>query len=186
MSTSELIQEPWGPYVLLVQAPDSDDGWSFVRDLTESILRSPKSTGARPGWLNTSEHPTLGIEPGDPGPGDHVQLLSELGRVVHCMVPLVPPGGSNELTLGRSADNTIVLSDASVSAHHASLVIAEGGVRLLDRGSKNGTLLNGERVEPETGTWLQPMDHLDFGRIGAFVCDPRALRALLRQDLRIA
>lgn len=50
-------------------------------------------------------------------------------------------------TLGRAVDNDIVVADASVSRHHATIVPSVGGAyRLRDLGSQNGTYVRGERI----------------------------------------
>ncbi len=48
---------------------------------------------------------------------------------------------SQVITLGRGADNTIVLSESNVSTHHARLVIEGEEMVLEDLGSTNGTSL---------------------------------------------
>jgi len=51
------------------------------------------------------------------------------------------------VTLGRGAQNDIVITNSSVSGRHAELHrTREGGFRLSDLGSTNGTLVNGSRV----------------------------------------
>jgi hypothetical protein len=52
--------------------------------------------------------------------------------------------------IGRGAGNTIVLNDPSVSAGHALLSYWQGRWWLEDRGSTNGTVLNGVLVEQPT------------------------------------
>ncbi len=61
---------------------------------------------------------------------------SETGENQHSRV--TPP-----ILLGRHADNTIVLTGKQVSRQHAEIIIEDGQPMLIDRGSKNGTLLNG-------------------------------------------
>ena len=60
------------------------------------------------------------------------------------------PGQAFPLTvatrLGRSAANTVMIDDPFASTEHASLVQRGGRWWLEDLGSKNGTLLNGERL----------------------------------------
>lgn len=51
------------------------------------------------------------------------------------------------LTLGRAPDNSIVLDDAFVDAHHAELRFAEGGVEIHDLDSLNGVWLGGREVK---------------------------------------
>ncbi|MBU0495458.1 MAG: FHA domain-containing protein [Chloroflexi bacterium] len=53
-------------------------------------------------------------------------------------------------TLGRSSENTIVLSEASVSAVHAAISWRAGHWWLQDQDSRNGTLLNDAVIEKAT------------------------------------
>ena len=49
-------------------------------------------------------------------------------------------------TIGRSGDNDIVLDAPSVSAHHAEIRYENGRYILYDKGSTNGTFVNGRRI----------------------------------------
>ena len=49
-------------------------------------------------------------------------------------------------TIGRQADNTIVIDSPAVSSHHASLVNDGGLLAVEDLQSTNGTFVNGVRV----------------------------------------
>jgi hypothetical protein len=57
---------------------------------------------------------------------------------------VVADGGS--LTIGRTADNALVLDDDRVSRRHARLQARDGVLVLLDLDSTNGTRVNGERI----------------------------------------
>ncbi len=50
-------------------------------------------------------------------------------------------------TLGRAIDNDIVISDASVSRRHATIVPQDGGFALRDLASQNGTFIRGQRID---------------------------------------
>jgi len=50
-------------------------------------------------------------------------------------------------TIGRGADNDVVIPDVLASGHHATLVPTPEGVHIQDAGSANGTFVNGERVK---------------------------------------
>ena len=54
-------------------------------------------------------------------------------------------------SLGRSKQCTIVLDDTFVSSEHAVVAYRGGRWWLTDRGSTNGTLLNGRPVDGEVG-----------------------------------
>ncbi len=53
---------------------------------------------------------------------------------------------SNELTIGRLPDNTVVLPHPQVSAHHAKLVREGGSYRILDQHSTNHVYVNAQLV----------------------------------------
>lgn len=50
------------------------------------------------------------------------------------------------LTIGRLPFNTIQIIDRTVSGFHAELISEHGHYRLHDRGSSNGTYVNGQKV----------------------------------------
>src|SRR5690606_4259374 len=51
------------------------------------------------------------------------------------------------VTMGRGAENDIVIDSGSVSARHAEMHRIDGGYELRDAGSTNGIKLGGERYE---------------------------------------
>ncbi|MBN1653809.1 MAG: FHA domain-containing protein [Deltaproteobacteria bacterium] len=53
---------------------------------------------------------------------------------------------SELVTIGRSVDNTIKLSDALVSENHAILSVSRSSIQIRDLGSTNGTCVNGQRI----------------------------------------
>lgn len=52
---------------------------------------------------------------------------------------------TNEAVIGRTPDNEVSIDHRSVSRHHAKIVAAGGGFKIVDLGSANGTLVNGEQ-----------------------------------------
>jgi pSer/pThr/pTyr-binding forkhead associated (FHA) protein len=66
-----------------------------------------------------------------------------------------------ETTIGRQADNTIVLTDTQVSRQHARVTVSDTGVTITDLNSANGTRVNGT---PITGpTSLRDGDTIQIG-----------------------
>jgi general secretion pathway protein E len=59
---------------------------------------------------------------------------------------LVFPLEGERVTIGRGLDNLVRIDDQSVSRHHAVLVLDNGGYKILDLGSQNGTCVNGARI----------------------------------------
>lgn len=66
-----------------------------------------------------------------------------------------------EITLGRQADNTIVIDDRQLSRHHARIAVEPEGPTITDLDSANGTYANGQRID--AARVLQPGDRLRLG-----------------------
>ena len=63
-------------------------------------------------------------------------------------------------SIGRGPEQRVFLDDPSLSRAHAELAVDPGGWRLRDLGSRNGTFVNGERVDEAL---LRPADLLRVG-----------------------
>jgi ABC-type multidrug transport system ATPase subunit/ABC-type multidrug transport system permease subunit len=113
-----------------------------------------------------------------PSPGaalhPHAQLPG-LATVIHDghRLPLTAHG----LTVGRLADNDIVIPRSSVSRQHARITPVPEGYWITDLGSRNGTQLNGERFRGEA-RWLSNGDTVLIGG--------DALRFVTGQETRYA
>lgn len=68
---------------------------------------------------------------------------------------------SKTITMGRDPENELVLSDQFASGQHARIIIMNGGYWIEDLGSRNGTLLNRERIAAVAP--LQPGDRIEVG-----------------------
>ena len=55
--------------------------------------------------------------------------------------------GAEPLVLGRSAEADVVIDDSSMSRRHARIVAQQGVWLIEDLGARNGTYVNGERIE---------------------------------------
>ena len=81
------------------------------------------------------------------------------------MPKLIISGVTHELvdeaiTIGRGPDNTIVVTDPSISTHHAQLLLEGDTYRLKDLDSTNGTRVNSK---PVTEAVLRFDDRIRFG-----------------------
>ncbi|MBX9696244.1 MAG: FHA domain-containing protein, partial [Cyanobacteria bacterium] len=96
--------------------------------------------------------------PLEEGLGRYELLNTETGQVTEFV--------SNNATIGRSDGNEIQLADRSkVSREHARIEMTSRGPVLIDRGSSNGTFINGEPVI--AGQVLKPGDMIQFSESGA-------------------
>jgi pSer/pThr/pTyr-binding forkhead associated (FHA) protein len=75
----------------------------------------------------------------------------------------VYPLGGDEVTFGREAGNTLVISSDQASRQHARIVGAGGGHLLQDLDSTNGTFVNTKQVKE------QRLRHGDVIRIASTV-----------------
>ncbi len=57
------------------------------------------------------------------------------------------PGGTQPFTIGRGLENKIVVDDLLVSREHARLMPDGHGFHVQDLGSRNGTYVNGHRIQ---------------------------------------
>lgn len=75
------------------------------------------------------------------------------------------------ITVGRGTANDLVLNDASVSRFHAVIKLHENKVSIADRGSTNGIVRNGEKINEESelengdviqvGQYALRLEHVD-------------------------
>ncbi len=72
------------------------------------------------------------------------------------------PIDRDEITLGRSKDNTIMLDNPTVSGHHCCVVRDGDRYLLRDLESTNGTRLNSKEV---TESKLRPKDLIQVGSV---------------------
>ncbi len=71
---------------------------------------------------------------------------------------------AGETTVGRDMAD-ILLSHGTVSRKHASIFAGPDGIFLMDAGSTNGTLLNGEKIAPEEKHELEDGAEISFGSV---------------------
>ncbi|MAQ17785.1 MAG: Fis family transcriptional regulator [Sandaracinus sp.] len=96
----------------------------------------------RQGWTTASVEAVPRLDATtDPTPG-LVLIYSRL----HAHLPSVLPFAAEATTLGREANNTLSIPEAAVSRHHALVERRADGYWIVDNGSTNGTVVNGERV----------------------------------------
>lgn len=125
------------------QALDRDAGGQQSQLPSSTVVLDPKA-------FETSKSP-----PPPSPPKARVKVLLATGDVFDREL------SANETQIGKGPRNDIVIADPAVSTAHAAIRIHEGKFTLTDLGSRNGTYVNGERIE---GT--RPLNHGDVIAIG--------------------
>jgi hypothetical protein len=91
---------------------------------------------------------------------------------------IVAPG--SRLVVGRGEDCDLLINHPSVSRRHAELQSVDGGWRLVDLDSKNGTFVNGARIGREQlsgSAWLRFGDvHCEYGTLDAAAAEAQVRR----------
>ncbi len=78
------------------------------------------------------------------------------------------------VTIGRDPGATLVLNHGTISRRHAEITYDNGSYLLRDLGSKNGTFVNGERLEPHGVRVLQARDKVRIGTLLTYMFDVRS------------
>jgi NADPH-dependent 2,4-dienoyl-CoA reductase/sulfur reductase-like enzyme len=107
--------------------------------------------------------------------GEH-QAGKEMGR--ECIDPLwleTPLSQTKVLTIGREPDATLFINHHAVSRFHAEITYANGCYLLRDLGSRNGTFLNDNRLEPYSMHILHSHDKIRIGTVMTYTLQVRPI-----------
>jgi hypothetical protein len=155
---------PWEAPPSPAAEPQPDVAETVAPDVAATMMmpeaagEARESTTLMPAWqpppaapdvaetmaIDHSTQPAFGTAPGtSPGAGRQAELTIESGPDAgHAH-----RAGDNALRLGRSPDNDVILRDPATSGHHARLERRGDQFWLVDLGSTNGTLVNGEPIQ---------------------------------------
>jgi hypothetical protein len=94
----------------------------------------------------------LGRQSQEEASADETTVALETPKAVPQLIPVDQPGSPLALsrdivTIGRTRNNDICLQTRGVSRDHARLLVAPGGVTLVDASSTNGCFVNDVRVK---------------------------------------
>ena len=118
----------------------------------------------------------------------HTHMMTESGRHIilraeDWIFPVKPAVGrafANTLLVGRASTNDILLEHSSVSKLHSRLVLEpEGGYRIFDAESSNGTKVDDVPV-PKEGTLLVEGNVLEWGICTAVLVSNANLKRMLK------
>ncbi len=144
-----------------------------VQDLVEELDRRGEEA-----FRHRHPHPFMVLRYSPPDETEEVDLqtvetqLSDFDhdgkqKPIIKAVPLIKSDRNafkTKVTLGRAKNNDVVLRAAKISKIHAAFVVGKDEWQLMDMGSVNGTVVNGERLEKNQSVKLQSGDILSFWR----------------------
>lgn len=134
-----------------------------------SEVRAPETRNAGEG-----SQPSAFVTPSSSG-GMSNPLRQETGEPKRLVIiePKKRKGSAFEIEgvigIGRESDNTVMIAgDAFVSSYHARVWMSDGQILIDDRGSKNGTFVNGAKLEGQ-----KPLHTGDRVQIGYTILEAR-------------
>lgn len=93
-------------------------------------------------------------------------------------------GTSGTISIGRVGRCHVVINDYSVSGSHAKFIHQrmDQSAAFRDEGSKNGTYINGEKLQPGVDRPIHTGDCIRMGRVEMIYIDARDFYAYLRGE----
>ena len=84
--------------------------------------------------------------------------------------------------IGRGPANHFCLDDSTISTHHCEIILGGDGIIVRDKGSTNGTFLDGQRIQEAR---LQAGQTLNLGNLELLVETTEVTVAIPRMDMEL-
>jgi FHA domain len=81
----------------------------------------------------------------------------------------------SNISVGRTRNCDVVLREPSVSKLHAHFLVRDGAWQLVDRGSANGTMLNGKKLAANKPSPVKAGDEIVLGAVTCVFADAPVL-----------
>ena len=100
--------------------------------------------------------------------------LKEADEVPPAIVVLIGPPGyvgkqypitANDIVIGRSVESQVYIDDKSLSRSHAKFAVNAGEVSVIDLGSTNKTIVNGQAIPPLASCMIKNNDQIKTGNV---------------------
>ncbi|MGZ3743337.1 MAG: diguanylate cyclase [Pseudobdellovibrionaceae bacterium] len=93
------------------------------------------------------------------------------------------PIASNDIVIGRSVETQVYIDDKSLSRSHAKFAIVGGEVSIIDLGSTNRTIVNGNALPPLAPCKLKNNDQIKTGNVIFKFLEKGNIEALTNQTM---
>lgn len=93
------------------------------------------------------------------------------------------PIGSNDIVIGRSVETQVYIDDKSLSRSHAKFAVVGSEVSIIDLGSTNKTVVNGNTLPPLAPCRLKNNDQIKTGNVIFKFLEKGNIEALTNQTM---
>ncbi|MAT95967.1 MAG: hypothetical protein CL608_02270 [Anaerolineaceae bacterium] len=138
-------------------AKNPDDRYADGAEMADALRSAMVALEGAPTQIMLREEMNILERVSEPPPG-HELIINTPGHP-----PSTVPLTQAVVTLGRHADNEIVLPAEGVSRHHSRLQATALGWELVDLGGINGTFLNDRRLRADDPTPVAPGSRIRIG-----------------------
>jgi serine/threonine protein kinase len=138
-------------------AKNPDDRYADGAEMADALRSAMVALEGAPTQIMLREEMNILERIAEPPPG-HELIINTPGHP-----PSTVPLTQAVITLGRHADNEIVLPAEGVSRHHSRLQATALGWELVDLGGINGTFLNDRRLRADDPTPVAPGSRMRIG-----------------------
>ena len=118
--------------------------------------------------------------------------LREADEVPPAILVLIGPPGyvgkqypitANDIVIGRSVESQVYIDDKSLSRSHAKFAVNGAEVSIIDLGSTNKTIINGEALPPLASCQLKNNDQIKTGNVIFKFLEKGSLEAITNQTI---
>ena len=133
------------------------DGKYYLQDSNSTNGTYLNGQRLEPGqWVEYKPGDSLGL-------GNKIELTRSPNDLPEQLPELKLPQNNQAITVGREAGNTLQTCWPDSSRSHAVIQNKDGQNWIMDRGSSNGTLLNGKKIPSQQWVVLNPGAKVQFG-----------------------
>lgn len=100
-----------------------------------------------------------------PMDGIHSFSVTDIDMAIHPLVKKAGASFPDRITIGRTSNNDLAIADHSISRLHAYLRLQGNAWMVADAGSKNGSWLRGEPLEPRKEKPVRSREVLRLGDV---------------------
>ncbi len=136
----------------------TEEGWRDEDILSDTTVKfSVKDLRSDPGGKNIMRSTAAKIR------------SDAMSRAMYILKKKDVNSDNDYISIGRRRTNDIVMLDFAFSKEHAAITLHDGMYFIVDRGSTNGTEVNGIKVEPNTEVPVDVGTMINFGQRFCFV-----------------